>query len=170
MPRDTHQNPAQIAPKPVRHRAISKRVLHAITLKAEKGLTGDQAAKAAGLSPAGFWKAWQRKDVKELHDAMQQRLIDGIDRKRAILKARAFDVAEEILSTSTDDRIRARMVEFLAGEPKPGASVAVQVNVDRGGYEFVRPGARMVEIEPAPDSASGAEDAQGNRCKVELCG
>lgn len=160
MTEKTPQFPAQIAPKPVRHRAISKRVRHAITLKAEKGLTGEQAAKAAGLSPAGFWKAWQRQDVKELHDAMQQRIIDGIDRKRAILKARALDTAEDILANSTDDRIRARMVEFLAGEPKPGASVAVQVNVDRGGYEFVRPGARMVDITPLPDDASGGDDVQ----------
>lgn len=52
------------------------------------------------------------------------------------------------------------MVEFFAGEAKPGASVNVQVNVDRGGYEFVRPGARMVDIEPATDDASGCDDEQ----------
>lgn len=85
----------------------------------------------------------------------------ALDADKLKAQARAIAIQEglRLMTQAQSEAVRARMVEFFAGEAKPGSQVNVQVNVDRG-YEFVRPGARMVEIEPAPDSASGAEDAQ----------
>ena len=78
------------------------------------------------------------------------------DRAKAIAIAQGID----LMHNATSEAVRARMVELFAGEARSGPSVAVQVNVDRAGYEFVRPGQRVVEIDPAPDLSSGADDGQ----------
>ena len=58
------------------------------------------------------------------------------------------------METSKSDSVRARMVEFLAGETKGNSvNVAVQVNNQAPqGYEYARPGQQVVEIVPAPAS------------------
>lgn len=98
--------------------------------------------------------------VQELYEDLKLAYILNAEAKRGLLKARALEVAEDLLLNSASDQVKARMVEFLAGEPKSGPSVAVQVNVDRGGYEYARPGAQVVEIrQPATDPASDDGDS-----------
>lgn len=51
------------------------------------------------------------------------------------------------------------MVELFAGDGKKSGDINVQVNVDRGGYEFARPGQRIVEIREANEGENdGATD------------
>ena len=57
--------------------------------------------------------------------------------------------------------LRFKNAEFFAGEAKSGSAVNVQVNVDRGGYEFRRPGQRLVDIAPATDVQSSDDADQG---------
>lgn len=97
--------------------------------------------------------------VQEAMQAAKAAYIARSTEKRELLKAYAIEVAEQLLADDQPAQVRARMVEFLAGEPKPSASVAVQVNVDRGGYEYARPGAQVVEI---IDHESRAPDYQSD--------
>lgn len=139
---------------------ISSRVRTAITLKVEKALTGEQAAALAGLSNSGFWKAWGQPHVQQLYRELKAQYIQRAMDRKEVLRAHAIDIAAELMKEGNPPNIRAKMVELFTSEPRPGASVAVQVNVDRGGYEFVRPGARMVEINPITDAPSGGDDSQ----------
>lgn len=82
---------------------------------------------------------------------------------RAPYKARAFEVANELMQASKSDAVKARMVEFLAGEGKGmQLNVGVQVNnqAPANGYEFVRPGQEIVTIRAAQDTQSGADTSQ----------
>lgn len=76
-------------------------------------------------------------------------------------KVLAINVGIELMHSAQSEAVRARMVEMFAGEGKPGTQVNVQINNDRGGYEFVRPGSRIVEIAPSPDTQSSADVQQG---------
>ncbi len=97
-------------------------------------------------------KAW----MEEQKAAFAVDMLQLKDRARGI----AISTGIELMHSAQSEAVRARMVELFASEGKPGSQVNVQVNVDRGGYEFVRPGSRMVEIEPATDEASGGGGAQ----------
>lgn len=77
--------------------------------------------------------------------------------KRELLKAHAIEVAEQLLAPDQPPQVRARMVEFLAGESKNAQQINVAVNVDRGGYEYVKPGSRVIDITPAADTKPEAE-------------
>ena len=121
---------------------------------------------AAGLSPAGLYKARKREEVQKLFEEKKAQYIQEIADMKAPHKARAMEVARELLDTSPSHAVRARMVEFLAGESKGmQVNVGVQVNnqAPAKGYEFVRPGQEVVTIRAATDTQSGAdavEDAE----------
>lgn len=144
---------------PMLKRRISARVRDAVRLRVEKGYKCEDAARAAGLSSAGYYKAMNQPHVKAYAEAVKLAYVERIQADKAILRAEALEVARDLLHNSPSDQVKARMVEFLAGEAKSGPSVNVQINNNSGGYEFVRPGQRVVEIEPEPDTASGGDDA-----------
>jgi hypothetical protein len=118
---------------------ISARVRHAVTLKVEKGLTGEQCAALAGLSNAGFWKAWKQPHVQALYESLKHEYIMRVMDRKPLLKARAYEVAEELMGPDQPPAVRARMVEFIAGEGR-GPAVAVQINnAPAHGYTYRRP-------------------------------
>ena len=139
---------------PVQKRRISPRVRHAVTLRVERGYKCEDAAMAAGLSPAGYFKAIKQPHVLAWMQDLKAAFIERTMADRATLRAQALVVAADLLHNSKDERIRARMVEFLAGESKNANNINVQVNVDRGGYEFARPGQRIVEIREANEGTT----------------
>lgn len=151
----TPENPAQTPVKRTRKRIISPRVRHAIKLRVENRLSGEDAARAAGLSPSGFWKAMTQPHIIAYAQEAKAAYIAKAIEKRELLKAHAMDVAEELLGKDQPPAVRARMVEFLAAEERKNPAVAVQINVDRGGYEYARPGAQIVEILPGAGPATG---------------
>ena len=125
-----------------------------------KGVTQREAAHRAGMNETALGRALARPAIAAWLEYLKAQAALDADKLKAHARAIAIREGTRLITEAQSEQVRARMVEFFAGEAKPGSQVNVQVNVDRGGYEFVRPGARMVEIEPAPDSASGAEEAQ----------
>lgn len=125
-----------------------------------KGVTQREAAIRAGMNETALSRALLKPHIKawleEQKAAFAVDMLQLKDRARGI----AISTGIELMHSAQSEAVRARMVELFASEGKPGSQVNVQVNVDRGGYEFVRPGSRMVEIEPATDGASGGGDAQ----------
>ena len=122
-------------PRPSR---ISARVRAAVEARVVQGLSIEKAAEAAGLSRAGFAKALKRPAVQDLVRAVQDRFIRDTEARRSVFKARAFEVALDLMLNAKSEAIRARMAEFLAGDARV-SPVAVHVDarqVVRGGYEF----------------------------------
>ena len=157
----------QLAPldaKPVKKRSISRRIHAALDLRVREAKAWDDCAKAAGLSPAGLYKARKRTEVQQLFEEKKAQYIQEVDDMKAPHKARAMEVARDLLDNSPSHAVRARMVEFLAGESKGmNVNVGVQVNnqAPANGYEFVRPGQEIVTIRAAQDTQSGADASQG---------
>lgn len=167
-PNKARTNPAQ--------RRISARVKEAVRLRVEKGYRCEDAARAAGLSPAGYWKAIKRPHVKEYMETLKASFIEGVERDRRALKAQALEVAADLLHNAKSEAVRARMVEFLAGEAHKGPQTQVNVSVgaQARGYEYVPPGARVIDIRAsdgaeggAPDSVSGDTSGQVIEGKAE---
>ena len=127
---------------------------------ANEGLTQKAAAEQAGIHEATLCKALKRPAVAMALEAMQQRVIAQAAEMKAGYKALAMRHAFHLMKNANSEAVQARMVEFLAGEPHSGTQVNVAVNVDRGGYEFVKPGQRVVDIRPAIDSVSSGDDGQ----------
>ncbi|GGO50880.1 hypothetical protein GCM10011315_02700 [Roseovarius pacificus] len=120
------------------------------------GLSIADAAKAGGMSANGFHKALQRPEVKEYQQEVQHKFVLESESSRAFYKARAFEVALDLMKNAQSETVRARMVEFLAGDGKaPQVAVHVDARTVSGEYAFVRPGGKVVEIQ---DPSETAED------------
>ena len=160
-PRTPNHRKTPIAPhkgaQPPRMRAPLRKAVDEIVWK---GVTQREAAHRAGMNETALGRALARPAIAAWLEHLKAQAALDADKLKTQARAIAIQEGLRLMTQAQSEAVRARMVEFFAGEAKPGSQVNVQVNVDRGGYEFVRPGARMVEIEPAPDSASGAEDAQ----------
>lgn len=127
-----------------------------------KGRTQRDAAKIAGMNETALGRALQKPHVAAYVEALKAQAIIDADKLKTQARAIAIQTGIELLRDAKSEAVKARLVEFFAGETKPGTSVAVQVNVDRGGYEYARPGAQVVEIvdpvRPASDTGSGGDD------------
>lgn len=158
-PQRTSKNPATspIGAQPPRIRAKLREALMAI---AREGVTQRKAAELAGMNETALGKALKKPHVADALDAMKLEFIRQQQAAKDGYKALALAHAFHLMKTANSEAVQARMVEFLAGEARSGPSVAVQVNVDRGGYEFVRPGQKLVDITPATDHASEGEVGQ----------
>ena len=161
--------PATIAKAP---RSLRKRkeIEAAIQYRIREGETWDEAARRAGLTPAGLWKARLREDVQALIEKEQIRFVAEVAASKAAYQALAWETGAELMRTSKSEAIRARMVEFLAGGGKAAGAPAVQINQTFGGsgYAFVPPGASVVDITPAGGDDPGAGDStsHGNQSQT----
>lgn len=155
--------PAPISAKPIKTRSISRRIHAALDIRVREAKAWDDCAKAAGLSPAGLYKARKRNEVQQLFEEKKAQYIQEIEDMKAPHKARAMEVARDLLDNSKSDAVKARMVEFLAGESK-GMQVNVGVQVNNQppaqGYEYAHPAQEVVVIRGASDTQSGADRAQ----------
>ena len=85
---------------------LSHKLREAIRLTVVEGLTIVAACERVGVSRQGFHKAMKRPDVRDhLHEVQRQFVLDA-DAKRAFLKARAFDVALDLMMNSKSEAIR----------------------------------------------------------------
>ena len=125
---------------------ISRKLSQALDLIATEGLSQIKAASRVGMDRSALNKAIQKPHVAEELEARKARYIHLMTTQRITLKARALEVAQELMETASSEAVRMRAVEFLAGESKAGPSVSVTVN-NSPGYEYVPPGARVVTIE-----------------------
>lgn len=138
-------------------RAALRKAVDEIVLK---GRTQRDAAKIAGMNETALGRALMKPHIAAHVEELKALAIIDAHKLRGLAKAMAIQTGIELMRESSSDAVRARMVEFFAGEGKPGTQVNVAVNVDRGGYEFVKPGQRVVDIRPAIDGASDAIDGQ----------
>ncbi len=125
---------------------MSVKLRTAIDLRVTKGLTIKDACIEAGMSEAGFHKAMKRPAVRDHLQEVRLRFITEVDASKAIYKARAFEVAADLMENAESETIKMRAIEFLANEGKTANSVNVHVDARQGGYEYVRPGQQLVEI------------------------
>lgn len=72
------------------------------------------------------------------------------------------------MESASSEAVRMRAVEFFAGESK-AAAVNVQINneISRG-YEYIPPGAQVIDVTPSSGPADSTTDAsqpesQGNK-------
>jgi hypothetical protein len=133
------------APKP----RISAKVRAAVDARVRQGLSIAEAAKAASLSKNGFAKALKRPAVQDHLQEVQRAFVAEAEASRALLKVRALEVAADLMMNAKSEAVRARMVEFLAGDGKaPQVAVHVDARQTSPGYEYLPRGSRIVEIEP----------------------
>lgn len=149
--------PLPKVPQPPRMRPALR---EAVTLIVEKGITQREAAKRVGMNETALGRALAKPHIKAYVEAQKALFLTDMLKLKDRAKSIAIATGIDLMHTATSEAVRARMVELFAGEVRSGPSVAVQVNVDRAGYEFVRPGQRVVEIDPAPDLPSGDDDDQ----------
>ena len=136
---------------------ISAKVRDAVEFRVREGLSIAVAAEKAGLSRNGFAKALKRPAVQDLVRQVQEVFVIESEAARAVFKAQALEVALDLMLNAKSESVRARMVEFLAGDGK-NPHVAVHVDARQtGGYEYLPKGARLVEIESANPQSRQSE-------------
>jgi len=111
-------------------------------------MTIKDACEEAGLSESG----WRPAVVAHLQE-VQERYVAEVEANRAAYKAQALEVAADLMRNAKSEQVRARMTEFLANDGNVGQGV--QVNVDArkmvSGYEYIPPGAKVVEVRSVQD-------------------
>jgi hypothetical protein len=118
---------------------IAPKLRAAIKLRVEEGLTITDACARAGISEAGWHKAMKRPIVQVEYEQVEIAFCATIERRRKQYRARAIEVAAELMERGTSEAVRMRAVEFFAGETRQPA-VAVQINNGPGGgYVYRRP-------------------------------
>lgn len=159
--RETSTMSKIIALAPTRPARMSSKLKEAIRLRVEDGVTINIACAKAGISPQGWFKAMKRPHVRDFLADMQAKFVASADAKRSHLKAQAIEVARDLLMNSKSEAIRARMVEFILADAKVSpVAVHIDARQDRGGYEYARPGAQVVEIIEPPEAAGQPDPAQ----------
>lgn len=119
----------------------------AIGLRIRRGMTISAACDAAGISTAGYFKAQKRPAVRDHYETEMARYISEIESLRASAKARALEVALDLMENAKSETVRARMAEFLVSEGKaPQVAVHIDARPQMGGYEYVPPGSRLVDV------------------------
>ena len=138
--------------QPPRLRANLARALHILATEAT---TQRDAAIAAGINEKALSRALGRPAVKmHLESLKAQALLAAAD-TRKMARAWAIHVGMDLMRNAQSEAVRARMVEFFAGDPS-GTGPSVVVNVGQAGYAYAPPGSRIVDITPAaPDTVSG---------------
>ena len=144
-------------PQPPRMRPPLK---EAVSLIIEKGITQREAARRVGMNETSLGRALAKPHIKAWIDNEKALFLTDMLKLKDRAKAIAIATGIELMHSATSEAVRARMVELFAGEPKKANEINVQINNDRGGYEFVRPGSQLVEIKATPDSLSGGEAIQ----------
>ena len=125
-----------ITPRPIRLRNALRLT---IDLRVKQGLTIAAACEEAGMSPQGYHKAMKRPAVLYYLKTVQLEFIASVEGDKAIYKARAFEVGMDLMLNSKSEAVRARMVEFFAGDRKVSpVSVHIDARQPRG-YEYAHP-------------------------------
>jgi len=139
---------------------MTRKVAAAVHELVTKGCGIGEAARAAGMHHVSLSRAIHRPDIAAYLEQQKALQIQGIDRLRQSAKAAAINHGLWLMHNAQSEQIRAKMVELFAGEGKQAPQIALQFNDNRSGYEYVRPGQKLVEVrnKPAQDGASGGDD------------
>lgn len=131
-------------------RRVSARMRKVLTLRVEKAYTWEICAQQAQISPAAIYKGLKQPHVIALFEELKVQYIQRLESLEGMHKARALEVAREIVDKGKTDNARMRAVEFLRGGASKGG-VNVQINnvTHSKAYEFARPGQEVVTIRAA---------------------
>lgn len=152
-------NPPLTTHKRAQPPRLSAKLRRAIDAIASEGVTQRRAADIAGMNERALSKALKKPHVAEALESERALFVNEMDKLKGIAKALAVQTGIDLMRDSKDERIKAKMVEFFAGEVKQAAHVQVNVDARSGGYEFVRPGQQVVEIKANPAPKSTATDS-----------
>ena len=150
---NTHKTPTRAQP-PLPKRRIPPAIRLAIDTYITTGVSKTEAAAQAGISAGHLYNYEMRPHVKEYAEQKKAAFIQSVEAMRPAYRAHAFEVARDLMQSSSSDSVKMRAVEFLAGESKQNA-VNVQINNNLAaphGYEFVPPGVEIVTIRAADDA------------------
>lgn len=90
----------------------------------------------------------KRDAVQNAIENAEIAFVQTVERRRRGYRARAIEVAAELMERATSEAVRMKAVEFFAGETRQPA-VAVQINnAAPSGYVYHRPDAQS-----GPDAA-----------------
>lgn len=133
---------------------ISKKIRLAIDYIAIDAMPARRAAQRAGIHEVTLYKALAKPHIAAALDERKAQLTLECEKLKGIARNLAIQTGIELMQTSASDNVRARMVEFFAGEARQ-ASVNVQINnAPAQGYAYRR-----------PDQASEAIDGQAVEVK-----
>lgn len=129
---------AAIPPDGIKRRA-SPKVARAIDIIASTGQSLKAASKLAGMNESALCRALAMPHNKEALEQRKALLCVEMDSLKPIARAIAYREGMDLMQNSPSHQVRARMVEFFAGETKQ-ALVNVQVNTGAPhGYAYKRP-------------------------------
>lgn len=157
MNAQTDQLPADLRPKAPRLRPA---LADAIRYIVEEGRTQREAASRAGMDESALGRALKRPQVAVYVETLKA--LQALDADKLKAQARKIAIREglRLMMDAKSEQVRARMVEFFAGEQRQavGNTVNISIPQDRSGYVFappkdVTPDAQSpVTIEQAPDN------------------
>ena len=117
---------------------MTRKVAAAVRILATTGKTQTEAAEIVGMNNSALSRALARDGVREYLEAQKALHCITSASLREHGKRTALRVGIELLENAKSEQVRARMVEFFAGEAR-GPAVAVQVNVPPAtGYNYPR--------------------------------
>ena len=130
------QTPITTGPKPRRIRAALIRAIDAIAMD---GQSQKDAARRAGMHETALSKALAKPHVAAVLEQRKALAAMEANQLKGIARSMAIRVGIDLMQNATSEQVRAKMVEFFAGETKQ-TGVAVQVNVGpNAGYTYHRP-------------------------------
>ena len=128
-------SPFEAVPTPRMRPALRK----AVMMIAEQGRTQRDAAARAGLNEKSLSRALKRPEISNYLEYCKALAAVDADNLKGQARVIAIRTGIELLNDAKSEQVRARMVEFFAGETKQ-TGVAVQVNVGpNAGYTYSRP-------------------------------
>lgn len=136
----------------------------AVQLIAINGKPVGEVAETVGMNASALSRAINRPEVRAYIEEQKALYCLNADSLKGLAKALAINTGIDLMQHAASEAVKARMVEFFAGEARTGTQVNVNIGANSGGYEFLRPGQRIIDITPldgaAPDSPSGDIDGQ----------
>lgn len=115
------------------------------------------------MNETSLGRALKRPDIAQYLESQKALLALNAEQIKARGKSMALLVGLELMHNAKSEAVRARMVEFFAGERPAGPQFNLNINQNAGqGYVYPRPG-QVVEIidgnATSPDSQSDADDS-----------
>lgn len=142
-PKDVTRSP--LGAKPPYMRAKLAKAVNLIVLEGKNVRT---AAGMAEMNESALSRAINRPEIAAHIEHMKAQLCLDADKLKEQAKALAIREGMRLMLEGKSEPVRARMVEFFAGEARNGPSISVNVDARSGGYEFVRPGQKLVDVTP----------------------
>jgi hypothetical protein len=134
--------------------------MQAITILAEQATTVAEAARRVGMDRTALSKALSRPHIKAVLEAKKEAFAQEVDNLRETARKRAIIVGIELMGENQPPTVRARMVEFFAGEAKKAAQTNVTVQtMIQPGYAYVRPGEHVFAVATDVTSVGQGEKA-----------